>query len=239
MQAYLAILRYDVIQLAHSWLLRTWIALLVLAAAFFVAVAASQEEKASETLAVYVLAVVAPVSALAVAIIGGTSVSGEAAIASDSILARSVTRTEYVAAKVTSRLLIAVAVLVAVMAPISHLILRYSSESDASTAGVIAGSLMLTAVLLAVLAPAIALSTFLRSSFFAALIALAASAFLAGTFYFIGLSWLSSWGVFSELAATFRGETALWREIAVIVAYGLICVFGVAAAFVVFRRRDL
>ena len=239
MQAYLAILRYDVVQLAHSWLLRTWIALLVVAAAFFVAVAASQEEKASETLAAYVIAIVAPVSALAVAIIGGTSVSGEAAIASDSILARSVTRTEYVAAKVTSRLLIAAAVLVAVMACVSHLILRYSSESDASPAGVIAGSLMLTAMLVAILAAAIALSTFLRNSFFSALIALAGSALIAGAFYFVGLTWLSSWGVFSHLAATFRGETAMWREIAVVAAYGLVAVLGVAAAFTVFRRRDL
>ena len=70
MQAYLAILRYDVVQLAYSWLLRIWIAVLVLAALFFVAVAASQEEKASETLAVYAALILVPVSALAVAVVG-------------------------------------------------------------------------------------------------------------------------------------------------------------------------
>ena len=239
MQAYLAILRYDVVQLAYSWLLRIWTALLVLAALFFVAVAASQEEKASETLAVYVALILAPVSALAIAVVGGTSVSGEAAIASDSILARSVTRTEYVAAKVTSRLATAVVVLAAVMAPFSHLILRYSSEPDTSTAGVISGSLMVISVLLSVLAVAIALSTLLHNSYFAALIALAASALLGGALYVVGLSWLSGWGVLTDLAATFRGETTAWRAGVVLATYGLVCTLGVTAAFTVFRRRDL
>ena len=239
MQAYLAILRYDVVQLAYSWLLRIWIAVLVLAAFFFVAVAASQEEKASETLAVYAALILAPVSALAVAVVGGTSVSGEAAIASDSILARSVTRTEYVAAKVTSRLATALVVLAAVMAPFAHLIVRYSSETDTSTAGVMSGSLMVISVLLSVLAAAIALSTLLHSSYFSALIALAASALLGGALYVVGLSWLSAWGVFTDLAATFRGETATWRAGAVVATYGLACALGVTAAFTVFRRRDL
>ncbi len=239
MQAYLAILRYDIVQLAHSWLLRVWISVLALSGLFFVAVAASQEEKASETLAIYAATALAPISALAVAVIGGASVSGEAAIASDSILARSVTRTEYVAAKVTSRMTMALLVLAAVMIPSANLILRYSSEPDTSTAGVVAGLVMVTAMLLSVLAPAIALSTLLRNSLFSTLIALAGSLVLAGAFYAVGLPWLSGWGVFHELAATFRGETSLWREIGVIMSYGIVSALGLTAAFVVFRRRDL
>ena len=239
MQAYRAILRYDVVQLAHSWLLRAWTTVLVLSALFFVAVAASQEEKASETLAVYVVAVLAPISALAVAVIGASSVAGEAAIASDSILARSVTRTEYLAAKVTSRMTIAVVVLAAVAIPFSNLILRYSSESDTSTPGVIAGLAMVIVMLLSVLAPAIAFSTLLRNSFFSTLITLAGSVVLGGALYVVGLPWLSGWGVLHDLAATFRGETSLWREVSVLASYAIVSALGLTAAFVVFRRRDL
>ena len=78
MQAFLAILRYDIDQLARSWLVRSWVALLAIPAFFLVIVAANEEELASETLAAYTAAVYAPFSAIAVGVLAVGAVSGEA-----------------------------------------------------------------------------------------------------------------------------------------------------------------
>ena len=47
MQAFLAILHYDLAQLTHSWLVRIWVVLLVVPALFLVAVAATDEALAA------------------------------------------------------------------------------------------------------------------------------------------------------------------------------------------------
>src|SRR5690606_16535757 len=104
MQAFLAILRYDLSQLTQSWISRIWIPLLVAPALFLVIVAASEGELASETLAAYLVAVLMPLSAVAVAVLTAGSIAGEAQIIADGILSRSVTRTEFVSAKIVARL---------------------------------------------------------------------------------------------------------------------------------------
>ena len=70
MQAFLAILRYDLGLLFRSWITRIWIPLLVAPALFLVVVAANENELASETLAAYVTAVLIPISGLAIAVLG-------------------------------------------------------------------------------------------------------------------------------------------------------------------------
>ncbi|MGE3855411.1 MAG: hypothetical protein AB7G21_00490, partial [Dehalococcoidia bacterium] len=95
MQAFLAILRYDLGLLTRSWITRIWLPLLVAPALFLVAVAANEDELASETLAAYLAAVLIPISGLAVAVLSSSAVSGESGIIADGILSRSVTRSEY------------------------------------------------------------------------------------------------------------------------------------------------
>jgi ABC-type transport system involved in multi-copper enzyme maturation permease subunit len=239
MQAYIALLRYDAGQLARSWLVRIWIALLVVPALFIVVVAANSEEQASETLAAYVAAGLVPLSALVIAIVSAAAVSAESSVAADSILSRSVTRSEYIAAKVTSRLAMTLIVFTAVAVPFAYLILRYSADVDTSIGGVIAGLTMVAAALVSLAALGIALSTLLRNSLLAALIALVVIIASGAALQFLGLSSMSSTALLDDLPATFRGETALWHEIRVVLVFGVLAALGVTASVFVFRRRDL
>ncbi len=239
MQAYMALLRYDVGQLARSWLVRIWIALLVVPALFIVVVAANSEEQASETLAAYVAAGLVPLSALVVAIVSAGAISAESSVAADSILSRSVTRSEYIAAKVTSRLAMTLLVFTAVAVPFAYLILRYSADVDTSIGGVIAGLTMVAAALVSLAALGIALSTLLRNSLLSALIALVVIIASGAALQFLGLSSMSSTALLDDLPATFRGETALWHEIRVVLVFGVLAALGVTASIFVFRRRDL
>ena len=88
MQAFLAILRYDLGQLTRSWITRIWLPLLVASALVLVAVAANQDELASETLAFYLRAILIPISGLAVAVLSSAAVSASAFFARASAVAK-------------------------------------------------------------------------------------------------------------------------------------------------------
>jgi hypothetical protein len=239
MHAYIALLRYDVGQLARSWLVRLWIGLLVVPALFIVVVAANSTEKASETLAAYIAAGLVPVSALVIAIVSAAAVSAESSVAADAILSRSVTRSEYIAAKVTSRLAMTVLVFAAVAIPFAYLIVRYSAGSDTSVGGVIAGLTMVAAALVALAALGVALSTLLRNSLLSALIAIVVVGVSGAALQFLGLSSMSITAVLDDLPETFRGGTAVWHEIRVVFVFASLAAIGVASSVFVFRRRDL
>jgi len=239
MHAYMALLRYDVGQLARSWLVRLWIGLLVVPALFVVIVAANSTEKASETLAAYIAAGLVPVSAVVIAIVSGAAVSAESSVAADAILSRAVTRSEYIAAKVTSRLAMTVLVFAAVVIPFAYLIVRYSAEGDTSVGGVIAGLTMVGAALVALAALGVALSTLLRNSLLSALIAIVAVGASGAALQFLGFSWMSTTAVLDDLPMTFRGQTAVWHEIRVVFGFASLAAIGVASSVFVFGRRDL
>ena len=76
MQAFLVLLRYDLSQMTRSWIVRIWVALLFIPAVFVLGVAANENELASESLAAYIAAVMAPLSWLAVSIYAASAVSG-------------------------------------------------------------------------------------------------------------------------------------------------------------------
>ena len=138
MQAYLVLLRLDLEQLSRSWLVRLWVLLLVVPGVFLVVVAANEEELASETLAAYMAAVLAPLSWIVVSILAASAISGEAHIIAD-ILSKSVTRSAYMWAKITARLSVFLTVYFGVSVPIAYLTARYGLQNDTSIGGSRAG----------------------------------------------------------------------------------------------------
>ncbi len=238
MQAFLAILRYDVGQLAHSWVVRIWLALLIVPAIFLVVVAGSEDELASETLYVYMAAVLAPLSALAVSVIAVGAVSGENAVLADSILSRSVTRTEYISAKIVARIGTTMAVYLAVVLPFAYLTARYAVR-DTSVGGVTIGLLMVAVMLVFLAALGIALSTVARNVLLAVLALLLVVIFSGVALQFLGLTWMSTTAVITALPETFRGETPVWDEVRVLAAFTALTAASIAASLWLFRTRDL
>lgn len=238
MQAFLAILRYDLSQLTHSWLARIWVVLLVVPAFFLVAVAANEKELASETMAAYIAAVLAPLSGLAVAILSAAAISGESGIVADSILSRSVTRTEYMAAKIISRLGFTTAVYVVVTLPFAYLVVRYASD-DATLGGVIAGLMMVGVLLIFLAALGITMSTLLTNVLVAVLTVLVTVVVSGAVLQFLGLDWMSTTAVVEGLPETFRGETATLDHVRVMLMFSLLTAAALATSVLVFRHKDL
>jgi len=238
MQAFLSILRYDIDQLARSWLVRSWVALLAIPALFLVVVAANEEELASETLAAYTAAVYAPFSAIAVGVLAVGAVSGEAGIIIDSILSKSVTRTEYIAAKIAARLGVTLAIYVIVMVPFSYLIMRYA-VADATVQGVSTGLLMVASLLIFLATLGITLSTIIQNVLFAVLLLVVGVLMSGVILQFMGLEWMSTTAVINNLPSTFRGETPAWDQVRVLLVFASLSGLAVLASIWHFRHKDL
>lgn len=238
MQAFLAILRYDLGQLGRSWLLRIWVALLIGPAFFLVVVASSEGELASETMGAYLGAVLAPLSGVAVAVLAAAAVSGESSIVSDSILSRSVTRSEYLWAKIAARLGVTLGIYVLIVVPFVYFVTRYA-VSDVTAGGVTVGVLMVAALLAFLAAFGLALSTLMRNVLMAVLVLLLLLVSSGVVLQFLGLSWMSTTAVLNDLPVTFRGGTPVWDSVRVLLIFPALSLLSLGAALWVFRRKDL
>ena len=238
MQAFLAILRYDFGQLTRSWISRIWVPLLVVPAFALVFLANNEDELASETMAFYIWAVMAPISALAVSILSSGAISGESTIISDSILSRSVTRTEYVAAKIISRIGFTLAVYTIVAVPFAYLVIRYAS-TDTSTGGVVIGLLMIAVMLMFLAAFGIAMSVAMTNVLPAVLVVLLAVTLSGAVLQFLGLTWMSTTAVIDQLPETFRGNTEAWEQSRVLLVFTGLSLVALSSAVWLFRNKDL
>jgi hypothetical protein len=238
MQAFLAILRYDLSQLLRSWVSRVWVPLLVAPALFLVVVAASENELASETLAAYIAAVLMPLSAIAVAVLTAGAISGEAQVIADGILSRSVTRTEFVSAKIVARLGFVLAVYMLVMLPFAYLIVRYGVH-DISYAGLIVGLFTVALLLTFLGALGLTLSTVMTNVMVSVLLLLLVVISSGLLLQFLGLRWMSATAVLAELAPTLRGQTSGWDTFRVIFVFSGLTAVAILTAFSIFRQRDL
>ena len=239
MQAFLAILRYDLGLLTRSWITRIWVPLLVIPALFLIAIAANEDELASETLAFYLRAILIPISGLAVAVLAAAAVSGESGIIADGILSRSVTRTEYIAAKVASRLGFTAAIYAMVMIPFSYLVIRYAAP-DTTITGVIVGLLLICLLLTFLGALGITFSTLFSNVLFAVLmLMLIVIVFQGAILQFLGLTWMSTTAVVIGLPDTFRGATPTWDLVRIFLVFSSLTAAAIATSFWVFRERDL
>lgn len=238
MPAFTALLRYDLGQLARSWLVRLWLVLLVLPAAFLVVVAASEDELASETMAAYIAAVVAPLSWLAVSIFSASAVAAESPVAADSILSRSVTRTEYLAAKFAARVGATIFIYMLVTIPFTYFVVRYA-VSDVSIGGAIGGLLSVGLLLGFLAAFGIMLSVLLRNMQMAVVVALVSVAVSGVLLQFLGLHWMSTTAVLNDLPDTFRGDTSAWTQTRVIIVFAALTAAAGAFSMWSFNRKDL
>ena len=240
MHAYLALVRRDLDQLAGSWLLRGWVALLAGPAVFLVVVASTQDELASETLAAYLAAVLAPLSWIVVSFLAGTAVSGEANVVADAILSRSVTRGAYIWAKITSRLAVFMAVYFAIVTPFAYLLDRFATSDDVSAAGVVSGLAMVGLLFAFLTSFGIALSTVFSNRQFAAAAAVLLTVAVSGAvLQFLGLTWMSTTAVLGGLPETFRGETPLADQARVFIVFAALSASAIVAGVWVFEHRDL
>ena len=238
MQAFLTILKYDFGQLSQSWVSRIWIIVMTIPAIFLIFLANYENEFASETMAFYTATVLMPASGLAIAVLSASSINGESGIIADSILSRAITRTEYVCAKILSRMGFILVSYSVVIIPFSYFMLRYGVD-DTVDSSVFLGWIIIGSILTAVAAFGILTSVLIANLLPAVLLVLLTVSLSSALMQFLGLELLSISAVIQQLPEIFRGETFTSDGIQIIITFLLLTSILLFPAIFIFGKKDL
>jgi ABC-type transport system involved in multi-copper enzyme maturation permease subunit len=156
----------------------------------------------------------------------------------DAVLSKSVNRSEYLWAKIASRIGATVLVYLTVTIPLAYLLTRYA-VADTTGGGLLAGVLMVGMLVAFLAALGILVSTLFRNVQLAILAVMMAVLFSGAVLQFLGLTWMSTTAILNGLPATFRGETSLATTLRVLVMFGALTAAAVSASLWFFRNKDL
>ena len=234
---FLALLTPDLAGMARSWLVRLWLALLVLSAAIPVLAAVPGEELASEILRGWLQLAIVP-SAIVVIILSAAAVSSESGVVADSILSKAVTRYEYILAKLASRVVVVSAIYLAVTVPTAYLVARYA-ERDVTVTGVVLTILSLGAILIFLTTLGITFSSFLGNPFISMAILFVLVSVQSAIFQFLGIGYLSPSNVLKDIPSALTGELPAWDLVQVVLAFGLVSIGLAGVTMWAFGEKDV
>ncbi len=238
MQAFQTVLRHDLQQLALSWVSRIWIFLLVGGAVFLTIVADSESEIASETINTYIVFLLVPVSVVAIVILASSTISGESSIIADSILSRSVTRTEYVTAKIISRIGFTLAVFLIAVVPFTYLMLRFA-VNDLSLPNLLVTWFALASFFVLIAAIAIFCSVALPTLLTALMVVPTTVVLASMILQFIEIPWLTPQHIVLHIPEAIRGDASAVNFLPATTIYLLLSLIAITRAVAIFRHKDL
>lgn len=232
-----AITRAEIVSMSRSWLVRLWVAFALLTALLPVLVASGQEDLVSDVIGGW-LAIYFMPSAMIAAILGAGSMTQDADVAVDSILTRAVTRYDYVAAKLLSRVGVVVLVHITATLPTVFLARRFGL-GDATTSGLLLSSLAVGAMLVFLTVLGVSFGAVTRNLVFA--IAAILVLFVAEGLLFdlFELPFLSPTRIMAELPDGIRGDMSVWHQTRPLLAFAAAAVLFAVGGAVVFDRREL
>lgn len=232
-----ALARVEATALHRSWLVRLWAGFALLTSVLPILLVADAESPVSETIAGWLAIYFAP-SAIVAGVLGAGAIAQEVEVAADSILTRAVTRLDYVAAKLLSRVGAVLLVHSAATLPLLLLARRFGLD-DASTSGLIMAAAVTGALLAFVTTLGLALGTVLRNMLVAAVAIMVLFALEGAIFHLLELPYLSAGAVLSDLAPIIRRDTGGWEQARILLAFALGSAGLASAAAAVFDRREL
>ncbi len=235
-RATVAILRSEAAGLSRSWLVRFWLGLAVLLA-FFAVINASNDHSVARVIEAWLGVYTVP-SAICFGILGTGCLGSDLDVAADSVLSRAVTRLDFVAGKVGSRMVAAVIGDLAVSLPTMFLIEKFGTK------GVDAYQIVIVAVASAVLllflvALGSALGAVLRNAVVAVAALMVIFAFQSVMFDFLGLDYLSPTALLRDVQDWLHGNASAWEQARFFIAFTTAAVAMTGAAVLVFEQRDL
>jgi hypothetical protein len=171
-------------------------------------------------------------------IVSGGAVSSEAGLVADSILSKSVTRYEYVLAKLSSRLVAVLGVYLLVVLPWSLLVLR-QAKGDLWGAGVFWGLVLIGMTLFLLTSLSVALSTLFNRTLVAIVVVWFSWYAASGIFAMLEVDYLSPGHIIENLPATLQGDFVMVEQLKILVGFGLLSGLFIALAVWYFNRKDL
>jgi len=234
---YLALLEADLTQMVKSWTVRIWLVLTALFALLTLPDTLSGGSPASEQLG-GLLATYPLVWSTFAIIVSGGAISSEAGLVADSILSKSVTRYEYVLAKLTSRLVTVLGVYLLVVLPWALIVLR-QAQGDLAWQGVFWAVMLIGMTLFLLTSLSVALSALFNRTLVAIVVVWFLWYAASGIFAVLEVEYLSPGHIIEKLPATLQGDYALADQVGILLGLGLLSGVFVALAVGYFNEKDV
>lgn len=232
-----AILETDFRAMLRTWLVRIWAVLVAGQTLFTIALSLGNSTPAADGLA-GVLAVFPLVWSTFVILFCGGAVASESGVVADSILSKAVTRSQYLGAKLASRLLLVLVIFLAATLP-AALIIGQNATGTVDTAGVVWAFVLVASMLMLLTSLTVAFSTLFDRT----LVAVGVVWFLwymaGGLTSLFDADFLSPIGIVDALPAVIAGDyrmAELWPSVAGFIGMGLAAV-GLTLAY--FGHKDV
>lgn len=221
---------------ARSWAVRGWLGLMVLQAIITVP-SSTSEVTATDALA-GLLGTFPLIWSLFIIVNTSGAVSSEAGVVADSILSKSVTRYEYILAKMASRLVLVIGAYLLITVPSAYLVYRYGF-GDLSAQGVVWGVAAVGMTLVLLTSLSIALSTLFNRTMVAMIgtwtVWYAAGAITA----LFKVEFLSPLDIVDALPATLVGDYLASDQWRILIGFAIVSATVLATAVLRFSRKDL
>lgn len=234
---FLALLETDFRTMLRSWLVRIWIVLLAGQGLFILAVSTDATNNAANTIA-GLLSIFPLVWSTVVIIVSGGAVSSESGVVADSILSKAVRRTEYILAKLLSRLGIVLGLFLALTVPVAYIIAQNAS-GDVDSAGLVWAFAMVGLMLTLLTSLAVASSTLFNNTLVAVVVVWFAWYIAGAVTGLLQADYLSPLGIVDSLPALLEGDYNSDELLRSVLAYGVLAGASVTLTTLHFVRKDV
>lgn len=231
-----AILTTDLAGMARSWVIRIWLVLMAFQVLITI-VQALEEGLALEALA-NLLGTFPLIWSIFIIIISSGAVSSDAGVMADSVLSKSVTRSEYILAKLAGRLVVVVGLYLIVVLP-AIFIIRQNIKTDLSAGG-IAWSVLTIGLLLVLLTTlAVMFSTVFNRTLVAVVVVWFIWYSAGAMLVLVGGETFSPVHIIDSLPAVLNGDYKSADQWRTVIGFGLLSLGSILVAVQYFARKDL
>ena len=235
--AFRALMMADLVNnVARSWAVRGWMGLMVLQA--FVTVPASTGDSTAADALAGLLGTFPILWSLFVIVNTSGAVSSEAGIVADSILSKSVTRYEYILAKMAARLALVLGAYLLITLPSAYLVSRYG-VGKLSTSGVVWAITITGAMLVLLTSLSVGLSALFNRTMVAMIGAWGAWYAAGAITALFRVEYLSPLDIVDTLPTTLVGDFAAADQWRILFGFALASVAVMSVAVLHFSRKDL
>jgi ABC-2 type transport system permease protein len=234
--AFQALMQADLVSLARSWAVRIWLGLMALPA--IVTVPSSTSDSTAPDALAGLLATFPLIWSLFIIINSSGAVSSESGVVADSILSKSVTRYEYILAKIASRLVMVLGFFLLITLPAAYLIARYGI-GELARDGIVWSILIIGMMLVLLTSLAVALSTLFNRTMVAMIgtwgVWYAAGAITA----LFRVEFLSPLDIVDTLPTTLQGDYVASDQWRILAGFAVASATVISIAVLHFSRKDL
>jgi len=234
---FLAIFETDFRTMLHSWIFRIWAILLAGQSLMLMAVSSDEATLATEAIS-GMLGLFPLVWSTVVIVFSSGAISSESGVVADSILSKSVRRSEYILAKLLSRGVIVVALFVFSAGPVTYVVAQ-NATGPVDSGGVVWAFVLIGLMLALLTSLAIASSTLFNRTLVAVVVIWFVWYAAGAVMGILNAEYLSPLAIIDSLPRLLKGDYETGDLVQSVVGYVVLIAISIGVSLLHFTRKDV